>query len=171
MLQDLTKLGAWRFDHADTTSRVLLVGEDNPQSVDPKHALYCYPSGCAGNRLQEDILQMAASGYLALWRTNLCTPAWSLVAARKRASELLDTAAPWELVVMLGRKVTSVFDKVCGELEPTPPFSHHSWGRFTLVHIPHPSGRNLVWNSEANRSRARGIVSLLAPELTFGVET
>lgn len=166
-------LGAYRYAAPDTKCRVIMIGEDNPQSADPKHALYPYPPGCAGHRLS-DILGLGMGDHLALWRTNLCNPRWSVVAARERRDELLSPSAPWNVLFLLGRKVAGVFEEILGAL---PPFSEASklgpawknidqkwflsWNHassdkgpdpklFAILVLPHPSGRNLVWNNREN---------------------
>ena len=72
-------LGACRtaFGHSPPDcARALLIGEDNPLSAVPEHALFPYPVGCAGHRLA-GILGLGNAAYLALWRTNLCVGGWS----------------------------------------------------------------------------------------------
>lgn len=150
----------------DASSRVLLIGEDNPQSADPSFALWNYPPNCAGERLQRLILNLEPRTYLACWRTNLCNPAWSIRAAQARAAELLAaTDAPWTLIVALGSKVAKLL-----EVEPmsTRLVDGAGW-RGAIVAIPHPSGRNRVWNAPEAIATARMLVNLRAPG--FGCKT
>jgi hypothetical protein len=148
--------------------RVLLVGENNPYGEDPEFALYCDPPGCSGWRLR-CILGLSEDQYLGLHRTNLCTGDWSKEQAKTRALELLVPDSPWNVVVLLGRKVTETFEKLDGE--PLIAFSSRVCERCpgkTLVSLPHPSGRNApLWNVQA-RSRARSMLRELAPELPWG---
>ena len=150
------------------TSRVLLVGEDNPLSIEPDFALYCYPPGCAGYRLRR-ILGLPQQQYLALHRTNLCVGGWSKDQAKKRAFELLSPAAPWRVIILLGRKVTETFEKVALDDAPLIAFSTRvCCPGMTLVSLPHPSGRNAaLWNPKA-RDRARQMMRELVPELPWG---
>ena len=165
--------------------RVLLIGEDNPQSSDPEHALYPLPAGCAGNRLQSSILMVAPATYLGLWRTNLCNPTWSMPAARARACHLMSlNPAPWNTIVMLGAKVArafeyprpvftscrlrllpdrTVFDLLDLTFSPEP-------GEFQLVYLPHPSGRCRSWNDPAAPTKARMLMRACVPEIGWGAQ-
>ena len=150
------------------TGRILLVGEDNPYGSDPEFALYCYPPGCSGYRLRR-ILGLPQHQYLGLHRVNLCDGTWSAKRARERALELLDPHASWDVMVLLGRKVTETFEKVALDGAPLVPFSTKTCcPGMTLVSLPHPSGRNLVWNQPPARERARQILRELVPELPWG---
>jgi len=147
---------------------MILIGENNPYGGAPEFALYCYPPGCAGYRLRR-ILGLPQHQYLALHRTNLCVGGWSNARARARASELLDPHAPWRVMVLLGRKVTEAFVKVVLDDVPLVPFATRAiCPGTTLVSLPHPSGRNLVWNQPSARERARQILRDLVPELPWG---
>jgi hypothetical protein len=150
------------------TSRILLVGESNPYGSDPEFALYCYPPGCAGHRLFR-ILGLPEDQYLGLHRTNLCAGEWSTVQAKDRVWELLSPQAPWNVIVLLGRKVTESFQKVALEDVPLVAFSTRvCCPGMTLVSLPHPSGRNASqWNPKA-RARVREIMREVAPELPWG---
>lgn len=152
----------------EMTGQVLLVGENNPYGADPEYALYCYPAGCSGHRLHR-ILGLPEQQYLALHRKNLCEGDWSKAEAKERASELLDPMAPWRVMVLLGRKVTEVFEKAACLDAPLIAFSTRvCCPGMTLVSLPHPSGRNAsLWNPQA-RIRARQILHELVPELPWG---
>lgn len=153
---------------------VLLVGEDNPLSLEPEHALHNYPPNCAGWRLQR-ILGLSDDDYLGLDRTNLCTPTWSTFEARARAKLLMGAALRHDAMVLLGRKVAEAFARV---LDPRPrlePFTRHDLrieagevARLTLVALPHPSGRNHLWNDPANRLRAQALLRDAAPGVAWG---
>lgn len=170
--------GAHRYDVVDRACPVLVVGEDNPQSSDPRDALFPYPVGCAGHRYADMITDIGAATHLATWRTNLCNPRWSAKAARERVLELLVKDAPWTVIVMLGRKVAGAFSQVLAleidgrkfEFDAFTFFDmHKSNGEpfgsrdFTIVSLPHPSGRNLVWNDQAQIHRARALLARVAP--------
>lgn len=150
------------------TSRVLVVGEQNPYGSNPEWALYCHPPGCAGARLRR-IFGLSEDQYLELHRNNLCDGDWSKEEAKKRALELLTPAAEWNVIVLLGRKVTEVFEKVVLDDVPLVAFSTRGCcPGMTLVSLPHPSGRNAaLWNPKA-RDRAREILRDLVPELPWG---
>lgn len=146
---------------------VLLVGEDNPQSTDPRHALYPYPPRCAGERLCNDILDLSTGTYLAIWRTNLCGGRWNKREASDRSDVLLAPAAPWRTVILLGKKVKDTF-RFTGDFFSVHNYQHptlgseHTW---KVISLPHPSGRNLVWNSQAVRDNARALIQEHVPGL------
>lgn len=152
----------------DMTGRVLLLGEQNPYGSNPEFALYCHPPGCAGYRFRR-ILGLPEDQYLSLHRKNLCDGDWSKDQAKKRAFDLLSPAAPWRVIVLLGRKVTETFEKVALDDVPFVAFSTRACcPGMTLVSLPHPSGRNAaLWNPKA-RDRAREILRELVPELPWG---
>lgn len=166
-----------------TTAKVLLLGEDNPQSAALEHALYDYPPGCAGHRLRTKILGLAESTYLSLWRTNLCNPTWSLPAARARAEDVVYGDHPWSTIIMLGRKVaTAVDDAIRARIKRNgavpgfrdlEPFTHTTVTGsdgcgVTLVSIPHPSGRSRAWNVPTNMLVARGLLYDVLPSIPWG---
>ena len=153
----------------EMSGRILLIGEDNPLSLDPQFALYCYPPGCAGYRLRR-ILGLPQHQYLALHRKNLCDGSWSKDRAKARAFELLAPLAPWRVMVLLGRKVTETFERVALGGEPLVPFAYKTCcPGMTLVSLPHPSGRNAAaWSGPKPRSRVREILRELAPEVPWG---
>ena len=188
---DFEHLGAYRHavdlddDNQPPPCEVLLVGEDNPQSAWPSHALYPYPVGCAGYNFAENITGVGTSHQLATWRTNLCNPNWSAPKARERATALVLTpGVPWRVIVMLGRKVSRAFEKALDRYIEKPelilPFSvkravHRvnfagkvatesdiDW--IMLVSLPHPSGRCREWNDLATVHRARALLARVAPE-------
>ncbi len=67
---------------------------------------------------------------------------------------------------MLGRKVADAFEY------DRPFFTHdvapRTDGEMFLVSLPHPSGRNTVWNDGRLVIRAREILHALAPEVPWG---
>lgn len=148
--------------------RVILVGENNPYGFDTEFALYDHPPGCAGHRLRR-VLGLSSDQYLGLHRVNLCDDDFSKVRAERRVFELMDAQMPWRVMVLLGRKVTGAFEKVALDGRPLLPFEtrEHPSGR-ACVSLPHPSGRNLVWNQPTTRARAREVLRALAPELPWG---
>ncbi len=156
----------------EATSRVLVVGEVNPISSRPEHALFCAPAGCSGHRLQELIFGLPRVHYLALWRTNLCRGDWSKVSARHRVSELADGRCPWDVIVMLGRQVASAFAPligISGAARPPDISSTISTGRtIILVAIPHPSGLNRAWNTPGEIPRVRELMTRVVPDVPWG---
>ena len=158
-------------------ARILLVGEDNPQSSAPEHALYPHPERCAGERLCNTILRLDEDVYLACYRTNLCHDgSWNIKKARERAVTLTGPEVPWDTVGMLGAKVLKVFQsefkdtpaldlgtmkpfQIRGPLPPIATFT------LRLLYLPHPSGRNLMYNSQAVRDNARDALRCLHRDL------
>lgn len=160
-------------DVSETATRgVLLVGEDNPQSSAPQYALWNAPDGCAGHRLQEKILRLPEAWYLAIWRTNLCTPTWDKDDAVVRTFELSGSDVPWSTIVMLGRKVADAHELLLGKaLKPFETRNHlrAQIGRtFRYVSLPHPSGRCRDWNELGTYERTLTVMRDLLPEIPFG---
>jgi hypothetical protein len=176
-------LGCHRYDLEGTSCPVLLVGEDNPLSINPADALYPYPVGCAGYNFAENIANVGSGHQLATWRTNLCLGRWSTKAARERAAALVLTGGvPWRVIVALGRRVGDAFERALSNYDPpleVEPFTTNrvlnaahrneipdpalklDW--ITLVSLPHPSGRNQIWNRPDQVHRARGLLASAAP--------
>ena len=134
--------------------RPLLVGESNPYSLDPRHALLPWPTGAAGDRLRS-ILGLTERQYLrAFDRANLVLgERWSLPAAREGAAHLMRQRPTTAPIVLLGRRVAAAFGA-------SDYRSFTTCGRLYL--LPHPSGRCLAWNEPGAAQRAR---DLLAPIL------
>lgn len=129
--------------------KLVFVGELNPYGADPYFALYHLPRNASGNRLRE-ILGLTDVEYSKIAKVNLCTGQWSAPAARRNADLLFGRYA---VIVGLGAKVRAALDG--------PEFFQVAERRGSLVAIlPHPSGRNLLWNDDGARERAR---QLLAP--------
>jgi hypothetical protein len=134
-----------------------LVGELNPYGDHPDMALYPLPRNASGGRLAR-IIGLSRSEYLrAFERMNLCAGRWSAKAAAKAAQDMFakSFSAP---VILLGAKVADAFRRA--ELLPAnaQPFStQYAWGR-TLLLLPHPSGRNLIWNEPERVKLARFLV-------------
>lgn len=156
-----------------TISRVLLLGEDNPLSVAPEHALYPLPENCSGERLCNLILRMRVQDYMGTWRTNLCVNGrWDKREAGIRVLTLLRDDSPWRTVVMLGRKVASIMEPITGRV---PPFGVAWIGdrrsgedRMRVVALPHPSGRCREWNDPQNFGIARAALLAAESEMPLG---
>jgi len=152
--------------------RVLLVGELNPYGSNPLFALWDEPADASGNRLRE-ILGLRSDTYRALHRVNLCAGRWSMRAAREKAGLLTsaDPSRPWDVVVMLGRKVASAFGyrgDFFGVVRPREVPGLQGKPEPTLVSLPHPSGLCRVWNDPAAVGRARDLVRAVAPWVPWG---
>ena len=167
-----THADACRISGSEACRLVLLVGEDNPLSADPRYALYHEPAGCAGHRLQSRILGLLPrQSYLPIWRTNLCVGGWRSDMAKDRAAVLCRPSSPWRLVVMLGVRVSDAFAEATrvhvgplgvGRAEPVPGTG------IRLVSLPHPSGRNLLWNDRGKVGLARALLRRACPGVPWG---
>lgn len=142
--------------------RVVLVGEDNPRSRDPRAALWPLPPNCAGGRLAR-ILGHTRVEYLRLYaRTNLCASgAWSMDEAERAARALL--AERPAALVLLGARVARAFLRVGVESEM---FAIRRVDDVLVVALPHPSGRNLAYNDPSRCEAARAIVRELRQRVT-----
>lgn len=131
--------------------RVLLVGEDNPLSRDPRHALFPYPPMGAGGRLLK-IMGVTMRAYLRDYqRVNLCAGEWDAEEAA-RYSGVVKWSEDVDVVVLLGRKVREAFGW------DYPSFTTMLAKGKTFVFLPHPSGRCRVWNDPASLRRARRVL-------------
>lgn len=126
---------------------------NNPISLDPKYALHPWPRGCAGNRLYEMLREVdpsvAMHEYMRRFdRVNLVAGPWNVRMARVRAAELRPTLVGRH-VVLLGQKVAEAFgiDPRCSACKLDEDA--------TFYLLPHPSGRNLLYN-DPGRRRATG---------------
>lgn len=178
-------LDASRISGPDACRQILLVGEDNPLHGGAQYALYHEPRGCAGHRLQSKILGLRArQSYLPIWRTNLCVGGWDRAMAVDRAAMLVAHANPWRVVVMLGAKVGDAFSRVTQRREIDVPFTSTriagsalevligirgaTPADTTFVALPHPSGRNTIWNDPAKVAAARALLATVAPGVSWG---
>lgn len=171
-----TRLSAGGLDLAQR--EVLVVGEVNPISTDPRYALYYEPAGCAGHRLQEKILGLRPRAYLALWRVNLCSGSWDSAVASARARALLEsTDAPWRVVVALGVRVAmAVVDSACVTSAERVAMTDIRWARVPVsgsggrevIFLPHPSGLNRSWSDPRAVDRARELLRAAVPDVAWG---
>jgi len=151
---------------AREASPVVLIGESNPYGGAPEFALYCYPAGSSGDRLRR-ILGLDPTAYLELERVNLCVGAWVTAAAVQKARGIVrGSPGSDRVLVLLGRRVSSAFEQVVGE--PLLPFSATSASSVRIVSLPHPSGRNLVWNQAWARVRAQDLLRASCPAVSWG---
>lgn len=148
---------------------VVFVGENNPYGADPRYALYDAPVGCAGARLRQH-LGIEHRSYLRLGRVNLCDGpwsvpvarnfAWTLIGARRQASSAKPEETPW--FVLLGRKVALAFDYRQGFFSADP--------ERRMLLLPHPSGRNPMWNEAEAVGQAQDLLDKHIPQIPWGRE-
>ena len=139
--------------------RLILVGELNPHNQDPLVALFPLPEHCAGGRLRK-ILGISLARYLGLARRNLCAGKWTMTEARRAAQATVDEG--WDAIVMLGARVRAAFHLTAR----VPAFTASA----PFVSLPHPSGRNLIWNDPGRIQEARELLSRVAPAIPWGEE-
>lgn len=151
------------------TRRVWLVGEHNPVSSDPRHALYPAPPGCAGARLC-DVLELTVAEYLRRFerRNLLDTAKWSAPRARAAADALLAAHPALDRLVLLGARVAAAFGVDFRTNLCEPRFmqvgSAVLRGRGVLV-VPHPSGLSREWNDRTMAPRVRAAFKRLEEDL------
>ena len=144
--------------------RVLLVGEVNPYGSRPELALYHLPRGASGDRLRSLMGLSDADYHKYCSRVNLCTGKWVLGAARRLASGLMAERSE-SVFVLLGSRVRLAFNgpssfccmSTCG-----------GRGVIVLVGLPHPSGRNRMWNNPATCLRVPARLRPVAPWVPWG---
>lgn len=142
----------------------VLVGESNPYGADPKFALFPMPRNSAGARLCYDIMDLPRHRYLAMYdRVNLCAGKWNMKEARERADGLRHIRRKF---VLLGRKVCDAFGidfepftiqhrMTSAAVESILKVPHDEWA---FVVLPHPSGRNRLWNDPSAFHKAEAIL-------------
>lgn len=136
--------------------RLLIVGLDNPQSGDPRHALYPVPRGCTGYRLwqmMQDVQELQVRAYVNIPKTNLfpcgrmekrlVESAGSLVQSQIRSGK-------WS-AVLLGAVVRDAVMPVLRDYAPGEWCALQKSAR--VCWIPHPSGRNHAYNDKKFRRK------------------
>lgn len=152
----------------------LIVGLNNPLSSSPEDALVPWPDGCTGARLYDLIRESAPKvtedHYLAAFDRMNLWPGPEIpkgvgrakmlrAQGRKVLNEIF--ARGYRTVVLLGPLVwTNVL-----ETTETPEWftSRSHYGR-QFYYVPHPSGRNLLYNNPMVRKRASSLLAQLALE-------
>jgi hypothetical protein len=153
--------------------RVILIGEAPNRATEHQPRLWLRPDSSgichSANRLLK-FTGWSQSQYLEVFaRTNLITRAvdkWPAAEARAAAANLIPSVAR---VILLGSRVATAFRH---KAEPLV-WTLNSWtewpgqsGSFWSAKVPHPSGRNLWWNSGDNRARALQFFDDLLASLT-----
>lgn len=135
------------------TENLVILGEMNPQSSDPTHALWTRPAGCAGHRLwqmatartgvtEEEWLEMTD-------RRNLCVGSWDSETATDEAVRIAPELAS-RTVLILGALVASEFRRIADA--PHPVNQIIWWEARDWVAIPHPSGLNRLYNNQVTKA-------------------
>jgi len=154
-------------------NRVIVIGMNNPISLDQRHALYPHPPGCVGHRLWkllETETGASMSQYLrAFDRRNLLpTCEWTGRRDAREAAEAILPDIQGRTILLLGAEVRKAFGQIDlqpGDFVDVLAFSlcedQSSEKRWRFYYLPHPSGRNLWYNDEANRQLASGLLANL----------
>lgn len=156
--------------------RILLVGELNPFGADPRYALYHLPRHSSGNRLRCLLGLTDLEYHRLLDKANLCDGKWSARKALERLGALLDSRGPGGVVVLLGARVRGVARRLAREKYGADLgldfFTVLEVGegelRRILVSLPHPSGLCRAWNEPGSVTRARRLLTVLAPGVSWG---
>lgn len=145
----------------------VLIGMNNPLSMQPGYELFPAPEGCTGHRIylmlksrQPDILRQQ---YLNVFdRRNLVVGrSFDKKLARVRAEQLY--AEFWgtkRTIVLLGEEVRRAFG------HPKELIHPQEIGGCTWRQLPHPSGRNFWYNVTKNREMAAMLLEELYLDYT-----
>jgi len=143
---------------------VLVVGMLNPYGADPDFALYHLPREASGNRLRQ-IMGLSDVEYEKLDKVNLCCGTWSMKEAKAAAQRIREEpdSSKWPRnVILLGSKVRDAFGL------KTLAFYDYVPATPQVILLPHPSGRNLIWNDPFSFVRAREVLRKCIPEIPWG---
>lgn len=126
--------------------------------------LYPYPPGCAGDRLKGYTGYTVTQYIHGTQRQNIipdrCPVGWPAAEARANAEVIFEDAKQaGQALVLVGARVKQAF-RVEHQL-----FKIVDVHGVRLVCIPHPSGRNLAWNSQETRDAARQVFATFLPEI------
>lgn len=150
--------------------RILFVGENNPQSVLEREALWPHDTHASGSRLMK-ILGLSWSQYVSCWRTNLCPgeETWDSKNAIHRGVKLIELESPpWSTVVFLGSKVQKL--ALPRDVRPENFERRIHTGAFrpiNFVSLPHPSGLCREWNDPESEILARLLMKQCEPEIPW----
>jgi len=143
-----------------TDRRPVLLGMNNPLHVDPKYALYPAPVGCTGYRiwqlLKSRVPEVTRIDYINTFdRRNLVDGVtWDAGMARENARRL-SSLLRGRVAVTLGTTVRVALGL------PELLIHPQEIDGVTWRQLPHPSGRNLWFNNETNRSLAAMLLESL----------
>lgn len=133
------------------SERTIIVGMNNPLSVEPRAALLPYPRGSAGWnlwRMASDVCGVSRSEFRRSFEfVNLCDDRiWNPIAARAKY-ETLESAWAGRRVLLMGRAVLGVL------WLNTPPYDlrWRSGRPYLWCSLPHPSGLCREYNNKTFR--------------------
>lgn len=146
-------------------AKPVIIGMNNPRNGDPKFALYPHPPGSAGGRLfamlkecRPDVKRIQYRD--AFTRVNMLQGPWSVAKARL-------VGPVFRMLLSGSDRDVLVLGQGPWDALGLPPSQGPLWKleldgvRWRL--IPHPSGRNLWYNDEANRRLVGMILEELMP--------
>lgn len=136
---------------------------NNPLSDDPEFDLYPYPEGSTGHRLWKLLPDgTTRAQYLAAFdrRNLICGREWNAALARRAGRALLPELVG-RTVGVLGSEVRSALGLPKVEPLSVQQTPVGGGGIMTWIAFPHPSGRNLWYNNEANRLHAMYVLERL----------
>lgn len=145
-----------------TLRRVAILGMNNPQSSDPRRALWPAPVGCAGWNLWR--LTAARTGCTemdyarAFHRYNLVEAGlWDTKMARWRWDQIeAEVLEGFDTIVLLGAAVRRALRVMTEEIHISR----------SMICLPHPSGLNRWYNVAANRAMVEVVMEELYVEAT-----
>lgn len=155
----------------------ILVGIDNPHSNDPRHALAPYPENSSGWRLWmmlHDWCGMSRGEYMkAFDRRNLNPQKFQKLASTTvlnfactyAMARILGSLGSGSRVVLIGDEVRRSIPYLKKQIvHPQVVEDMRSTRGIIFYQIPHPSGRNLIYNDPTMRN----LIALLLKDLADG---
>jgi uracil-DNA glycosylase len=152
--------------------RYIVVGEDDPSGSPAAEALLPLPIGGLGHRLLA-ILRISQGDYLRDFRrANLCQRRWDPKEAKRSAAKIVLENRERLPVIMLGDRVSQAFGfdfrpfvvyygVRASWMGPGEDSSPDDLRAIRFACLPHPSGRNRMWNrpdcAESARTAFRGL--------------
>jgi len=159
-------------------TKPLLLGLNNPLSVDPADALVPWPDGCSGHRLYCALREVRSTFTIANYleafdRANLLPAGASLPAIkrdqrrlmRECAKRLRNDARDFHAgrdIVVLGRDSWEAMYNCIQSLRGVVVLESRMALGVRWHRVPHPSGRSLWYNEEANRRAVGELLLRLA---------
>lgn len=155
--------------------KVLLIGMNNPYSLEAHFALYPLPATSAGGRLfrmmRDAVPDLRQSEYCKIFdRMNLVVGDWDRTKAVSKAAMMVKDGCRKRRVVLLGEEVKRAFETTKAVNVPPEQFvwspSYVQGERWAT--LPHPSGRAMTWNDPVVKVKAaeffRGLVGVARDE-------
>lgn len=139
---------------------LVFVGEVNPLSTNPRHALLDRPEGSSGDRLRRLICRMRRTTYCRLGKVDLFDQDLDFWRAKGRTVDLFELGFP---LVALGARVANLLS-----LANQPLYQPSVGPLGRVIVLPHPSGRNRAWSTPGEFDRAHQALRDFAPDIPWG---